>query len=251
MAKGQQSRFRFANLGVTQGALVVFLLELGMSLVYLMLPGDPGGPRAQMAAYTIATPAAVFEHARVWTLVTSPLLEIGLLGLIMHGFVLFMFVPTLERFWGTARFYRFVIITSLVGSVAAVVTGQLLGHPDVYVSGLNPFMYASIVAFGITYARQPVQFFGVLPLTGRQLMWGFIVFLTFFTVLQGVWEAGAAFAAAMGTAALMTSKFSPGLAWKRWRIKRARAQLSVIQGGAGAPKSDRPKRGSDDQKYLN
>ena len=43
--------------------------------------------------------------------------------------------------------------------------------------GLSPFMYASIVAFGIVYARQPVQFFGVLPLTGRQLMYGFIGFV--------------------------------------------------------------------------
>jgi hypothetical protein len=40
-------------------------------------------------------------------------------------------------------------------------------------SGLNLLIYASIVAFGIAHARQPVQFFGVLPPTGRQLMYGF------------------------------------------------------------------------------
>ena len=42
------------------------------------------------------------------------------------------------------------------------------------------------------YARQPVQFFGVLPLTGRQLMYGFIVFLLAFVLLQQKWEQGAA-----------------------------------------------------------
>ena len=56
-----------------------------------------------------------------------------------------------------------------------------------------------------------MQFFGVLPLTGRQLMYGFIGFLVLFVVLQGAWEKGAAFAAAMVAAALMTSKrWSPG-----------------------------------------
>ena len=69
-----------------------------------------------------------------------------------------------------------------------------------------------------------MQFFGVLPLTGRQLMYGFIGFLLLFVVLQGLWEKGASFAAAMIAAAVMTSKrWSPGLAWKRWRIARARA----------------------------
>lgn len=248
MRKGQQRRFSLSRLPITRGALIVLALEIGMSLVFL---ASDQAAKVTMAEYTFASADAVFSEGRVWTLLTSPLVERGLLGLLMHGLVLFMFVPTLENFWGTPRFYRFVIITSLAGSLAAVVTGQLLGHPHVFVTGLNPFMYASIVAFGITYARQPVQFFGVLPLTGRQLMIGFIVFLAFFTLLQGVWEEGAAYAAAMGTAALMVSKHSPGLAWKRWRIRRARAQLSVLQGGVPGGKSDRPKRPSDEQKYLN
>ena len=145
-----------------------------------------------------------------------------------------MFVPTLERFWGTARFYRFVAITSIVGTI-----GRHRGRlPDrvtsVAIYGLNPFIYASIVAFGIIYARQPVQFFGVLPLTGRQLMYGFIGFLSLFVVLQQLWEQGAAFAAAMLTAAVMTSKrWSPGLAWKRWRIAAGAREADRDAGRGG------------------
>jgi membrane associated rhomboid family serine protease len=159
--------------------------------------------------------------------------------------VLFMFVPTLERFWGTKRFYRFVAITSIVGSLAGVGVGYLIGH-DVPVYSLSPFIYASIVAFGIIYARQPVQFFGVLPLTGRQLMYGIIAVVVAFVAIQQHWEQGASFAGAMVTAALMTSKrWSPSLQWRRWRIQRARAKLSVMQGG----KPPSPKR--DQQKWLN
>jgi hypothetical protein len=120
----------------------------------------------------------------------------------------------------------------------------VIGEPRAQVGGLDPFMYAAIVAFGIVYARQPVQFFGVLPLTGRQLMFGFIGFLALFVVLQQFWELGAAYAAAMIAAAFITSKrFAPGLAWRRWRISRARAKLSVIDGGK------KPRR--DENKWLN
>ncbi len=240
--RGPSFRDRFAGLKITRGALIIAGLEVGLSLVWLM-----ANPEAKKGIedWVAATPANVFERGRVWTLLTSPFLEKGFLGLILHVMVLWMFVPTLERFWGTPRFYRFVAVTSILGTAAGVTVGQLLGTNEP-ILGLSPFMYASIVAFGIVYARQPVQFFGVLPLTGRQLMYGFLGFLLFFVLIQQFWQLGAAYAAAIIAAALMTSKrLSPGLAWRRWRIGRARAKLSVIDGG----KPREPKKPSE--KWLN
>ena len=238
-------RFDVSQLRITRGALVIAGLELGLSLIWLLVDN---ATKAQIADYVLATPYNVFERGRVWTLVTSNFLEPNFIGLILHMVVLWSFVPTLERFWGTGRFYRFVAVTSIAGTLVGTLAGWLMGHvspialgPEV-ISGLNPFVYASIVAFGIVYGRQPVQFWGVLPLSGRQLMYGFLAFLALFVVLQGFWAQGAAFAAAMIAAALMTSKrWSPGLAWKRWRIKRARAKLTVVQGG-------KPR---DEHKWLN
>jgi membrane associated rhomboid family serine protease len=240
----RRARFgdRFAGLKITPGAMVIAGLEIGLSLVWLLSSPDA---RITMSQYLEATPTNVFEHGRVWTLVTSVFLEHGFINLLLHAMVLWMFVPTLERFWGTPRFYRFFAVTSVLGTLAGTLLGFALGL-DQPISGLSPFMYASIVAFGIVYARQPVQFFGVLPLTGRQLMYGFIGFLILFITLQQFWQLGAAFAAAMIAAALMTSKrFSPGLAWRRWRIARARAKLSVIDGGT------KPSRPRDEHKWLN
>jgi len=233
---------RFAGLKITRGALIIAGLEVGLSLVWLM-----SNPEAKKGIedWLAATPSNVFEHGRVWTLITSPFLEKSFLGLLMHVLVLWMFVPTLERFWGTPRFYRFVAVTSILGTAAGVSLGWLINVNEP-ILGLSPFMYASIVAFGIVYARQPVQFFGVLPLTGRQLMFGFMGFIAFFVVIQQFWALGAAYAAAMIAAALMTSKrFSPGLVWRRWRISRARSKLSVIEGG----KPREPKKSGE--KYLN
>jgi membrane associated rhomboid family serine protease len=240
----QRRRFGFSNLGITRGALIVAGIEVGFSLVWML---SNVSARASIAQYLVASPSTVFEHGRVWSLATSPFLEIQFLNLLLHVFVLWMFVSTLERFWGTARFYRFFAITSLVGSAGGVLAGQLLGT-DVPIHGLSPFIYAAIVAFGIVYARQPVQFFGVLPLTGRQLMYGFIGFLVLFVGLQQAWAVGASYAAAMLAAAVMTSKrWSPGLALKRWRLRRARAKLTVMSGGDGRGSTGK----RDEQTWLN
>ena len=55
-----------------------------------------------------------------------------------------------------------------------------------------------------------------------------------------------AYAAACLAAAILTSKrWSPALAWKKWRIARMRRRLSVIEGGA------KPARKRDEHTYLN
>ena len=106
----QRRRFQFSSLGITKGALIIFGIELGLSLIWMMC--EPAA-KLTLGEYTLASPSQVFEHGRVWTIVTSPFLELDFLQLVLQGFMMFM--PTLERFWGTARFYRFVAATSIVG----------------------------------------------------------------------------------------------------------------------------------------
>ena len=239
-------RSRFSGMRITRGALIVLGLEVGLSLVY---QAGNDATRGLFEHYLMATPADVFVHGRVWTLATGVLVEPKFLALLLHVLVMWMFVPTLERFWGTARFYRFVAITSLVGTAAGCSVGYALGGLELHalVGGLDPFIYAAFVAFGIVYARQPVQFFGVLPLTGRQLMYGILAFLALSILLSQRWTHGVAYAAAMLAAAVLTSKrWSPALAWKRWRIARARARLKVMSGGKGTTPKPR-----DENKWLN
>jgi membrane associated rhomboid family serine protease len=242
VARQRRSRIDWSQVRITRGALIILGLQVGLSLVWLMANKDA---RAMLAEWLVASPSQVFDHYRVWTLVTSPLLEINFISLLFTGLMMWMLMPTLERFWGTARFFRFAIITSLAGTIVGTLAGLALGS-DVPITGLAPMIYGGVVAFGVIYARQPVQFFGVLPLSGRQFMYGILAFVTLFVVLQQLWAQGAAFAAAMIVAAIMTSKkWSPSLAWKRWRIARARKRLSVLEGGA---KRQKPR---DEHRFLN
>ena len=231
---------------VTRGALTIAGINLLVSLVYLL---SDDHTRNTIAEYVVATPSTVFEQGHVWTVVTAIFFEPQFIQLVMNVLILFLFVPTLERFWGTPRFFRFFAITALAGMAGGLLAGYATGR-DVPIFGLAPFVLAATVAFGVIYARTPVQFFGVLPLTGRQLMYGFLAVYALMTVLGQHWELFAAFAAACLAAVILTSKrWSPGLAWKRWRIARARRRLSVLEGGVPKAVAKKPK--PRDERYLN
>jgi membrane associated rhomboid family serine protease len=236
----KKRRFELANLGISRGAMVVLGIHIAASLLWMMSSKEA---KASFVPMVLASPSTVFEQGHVWTLATSPLFELSFINLLFFGFMMWGFVPRLEHFWGTARFYRFVIITSLAGAIGGVLVGYLTGV-DAPITGLQPFMYASIVAFGMTFQKQKLQFFAVLPLTAKQFMYGILVFVALLVGLQQAWYLGGAIGSAIGVALLMISKFSPALAWKKWQIRRARAKLTVIEGGA-------PKTRPEQQKYLN
>jgi membrane associated rhomboid family serine protease len=235
--KPPRPSFDTSQFRITRGALILLCAQLGVSLVWLMLE-DP--TKVAVFDWVGATPTHVWREGKVWTLVTGPLLEVHFLSLFLSTMMLWLFLPQLERFWGTKRFLRFAVMTTIVGALAGTAVGLATGR-EWPITGLDGVIYAGIVAYGIIYARQPVQFFGVLPMTGRQLMYGILGFLALFIVLQGAWEDGASYAAAIGfTVLLIDKRWSPELWWQRWRRRRARRHLEVMQGGkSGKPRADR------------
>jgi membrane associated rhomboid family serine protease len=231
--------------------MILLFLMAGLSLIYFL---SEKPTRDQMEAWLVPSSHGVWREWKLWTLITGPLLVTKFSSLIFQGLLLWLFVPNLEKWWGTPRFLAFVAYTSVAGTIAATLFGLVIGAPGV-IDGLDPFLYASIVAFGIIYARQPVRFFGVLPLTGRQLMYGILAFLTLFVVLNGAWTDGAAFVAAILVAVMLTSeRWSPRLAWLRYRQRRARSHLDVLQGGLGLgrpPGKGEGKGGKTDKRWIN
>ncbi|MCA9677571.1 MAG: rhomboid family intramembrane serine protease [Myxococcales bacterium] len=226
----RQGRFDTSQFRITRGALILLFIQAGLSLVWLL---SDLSVRDAMIQWLTPTADSVWHHGKVWTLVTGPVLEPDFASLLFQVLVLWLFVPALERWWGTKRFLLFALYTSLAGTVAGTLMGLVTGMPYP-ILGYDPFVYGSIVAFGILYGRQHVQFFGVLPMTGRQLMYGIIGFVALFVLLGKRWEMGAAYAASMGLAAMLTSgRWNPKLWWYKWRHKRLRRHLAVMDGGRG------------------
>jgi membrane associated rhomboid family serine protease len=221
-----KSRFDSSQFRITRGALILLFLQLGLSATWL-LSDDP--TRETLIEWLGASTDSVWRHYKVWTLVTSPFLETDFASLLFQSLVIWLFVPTIERWWGIKRFLRFAAYTSVLAVIAGTASGFIFG--DAYILGLDPFIYGCIVAFGILYATGPVQFFGVLPMTGRQLMYGILAFVTLFVVLQQAWPLGVAFAASIGLAALLTTgRWNPRLWWLKLKQRRVRSHLKVVRG---------------------
>jgi len=239
VSRRQRFQIDREQLRITRGAAILLFLEVGFTLVFHMVDKDV---QARWAPWVVPSASTVWDHFRFWTVITGPFLEPDLLSLLLQGLMLWLFVPALERWWGTPRFLRFAAYTAITSAIVGTLAGLALGR-DVPMLGLDAFIWASVVAFGIIYARQPVQFFGVMPITGRQLMYGTLAFVTLFIVLQGAWEQGAGYAAAIGLAVVLTNqRWNPRLAWLRWKKKRERAHLQVLIGGKpGGSKSSKKK----------
>jgi membrane associated rhomboid family serine protease len=224
----QGRRIDSSQLRITPGALFLLVLQLGTSLVWLM---SSVSVRGSMEEWLVATSDSVWREGKVWTLVTSVILENSLAGLIISSLMLWMFVPALERWWGRKRFLVFALATSVAGTILGTLCGLLTDTPAPIV-GYDPFIIACTIAFGILYARQPVQLFGVVPMTGRQLMIGMSAFVALFILLGRQWEIGASYLGAMSVGALLASgRWNPRLWWYKWRHNRVRRKLEVLDGG--------------------
>ena len=231
MARGRFGRMFGEQARITRGALYLLFATTGLSMVYL-LAGE--AMRLRLLEALSGSGWSVWSELKVWQLVTTPLLEPSFVSLLFQGFALWMFLPALERWWGMKRFLLFALWTSLAGAAAGTLVGWLLGPPHslVVVGGLDPFVFAGIVGYGILFSTQQVQFFGVLPMTGKQLTWGIVGFVGLFILVGQAWVDGASMAAAMILAWMMVSdRFAPRL-WllkNKQRRMRKRSHLQVVK----------------------
>lgn len=214
-----------AEFKITRGATILLFLSIGLSLLYLL---SPAGTRAVMLSWLGASAATGFDHGRVWTFATAPLLETQVFSLIFQAVLLWMFIPTLENWWGTKRFALFAIATAIAGTLGPALLGLVGVLPrEAQVLGLDPFIHASVVAYGIIFARQPVRFFGALPMTGRQLMWGILGLAALFIALNQAWSDGVAYVCAIGVAVLLT-RANPLETLRQWRRRRAKRRFGSV-----------------------
>lgn len=233
---------------ITKVAMALLFAMVGVSLVYAM---SSDAARLRMEEWLVPTPTSVWREGKLWTLVTGVFLEIRLLTLVFEGAMIWMMLPVLERWWGAPRFLLFVAVTAIAGTLAGTLLGLVTGR-DVPILGLDPTLFSSAVAFGILYARRPIQFFGVLPMTGRQFMYGMIALITLFVVIGQAWEEGAAMGAAMVLAYGMTSgAIDPIATYRRWRNRRARSHLVVVPPPTVTNQPSHSRRGKTDERWLN
>lgn len=119
---------------------------------------------------------ALFQ-LQLWRFLTYTLLHslASPFHFLFNGFVLYMIGCELESRWGEKRFISFVALTALGGSLL-VELAWLLGLTDSTVVGISAVTMGMLVAWCIIYSYRSIHLFGLIQLTGQQLLWGLIGF---------------------------------------------------------------------------
>jgi membrane associated rhomboid family serine protease len=226
--------------------VVTWLIAATIALFLLFAFAGSAGKNA-LEDWLLLTPDALLR-GHVWTLVTTAFLTRDVLALFLDLLVLWMFVPTLESAWGRRRFLRFVVITTVAGHLAAALFGLLIGARGMPIAGLAPFIYGAIAAFGVAWADQPVQFFGVVPLKAKTVAIGVSAVMLLSVVMNGAWVELVDYAVGIGAGVVLVT--SPRTWLLRFRRARLRRSLTVLRGGDDGGEDDPPRR-SGGQKWLN
>jgi len=230
------SRGRF-RLGARLTPVVTWLIAINIA-TFLLFTFSGKAAQGTLGQWLVLTPRSLLE-GHVWKLVTTAFFAADGLAFLFDLLVLWMFVPVLESTWGRRRFLTFAAVTTVVANLVAALVGLALGgaSASMPIAGITPFIYAAIVGFGVAFAEQPVQFFGVIPMKGKTLAIGMAAVVTLAIVMNGTWVQGAGYAAAMVTAFIWTSgRLTPRLWLLRWRRARLKRRYTVIDGGSSSGK---------------
>ncbi len=143
-------------------------------------------------------------------------------GLIGTLFIQWFIGGHVEERQGTARYLTLVLLSAFVGYLVTALLGlavpRVLAAP---MGGTLPADIAAVVAFGVSHARQPVQLFGALPLSGRGLAGLVTALVLVGPLLRGNWPVAVPTAVAALCGLL--------LAW-RWRTPPASGKVAARAG---------------------
>lgn len=107
--------------------------------------------------------AGVFEHAKVWTLLTAAFAHLGPWHLLWNMLFLHWFGPDLEQIYGRRNFLVLYLYAALVGSLAHVVYSHHWGF-DVPALGASGAVMGVVLVTATFYPQRTILLFFVLPI---------------------------------------------------------------------------------------
>lgn len=169
----------------------------------------------------VLDPERVINHFEIWRLLTYALVHdlSSPTHLLFNGLVLYFMGPELEYRWGKARFFYYVLATALGGGIF-VCTSYLLNISHAPVIGFSGVCAGLVVAWGMMFPYRMLYFFGIIPLTGRQMLVATVLIELLYS-LSGSNISSAAHFGGMTAGALMGSGIIGPGGWRqlKWRLK--------------------------------
>jgi membrane associated rhomboid family serine protease len=190
-------------------------------------------------------PAAVFS-GEVWRLLSYGLLH-GSVGHLIGNLLLFYFFGMeIERQFGARMLWKLTALCTLGGGIVAAVASTVGLASQAPVIGASGGALGVLVAWCLVNARRSINLFGILPLTGKQLLYLSVGF----ELLMAVSPSNNSSAAHLGGMASAWLVITGGIAPRHWlkklRLARLRRgmrkqnqpKLSVLRGGKKQPSKD-------------
>lgn len=120
----------------------------------------------------VLDPERTIYKFQLWRLITYGFLHDATspMHVIFNALLLYMVGPQLEDRWGAGRFLIFILSAILLGGLMVCVS-FLLGLSAGWVIGFSAAGLALIIAWGMIFSHQHIFIFGILPLTGQQLVY--------------------------------------------------------------------------------
>lgn len=164
-------------------------------------------------------PELVFQKFQIWRLVSYALLHdlSSPMHLFFNGLMLYFIGSELEFRWGSQRFLVFAILTTIGGSIF-VCSSWLMSFSAAPVVGFSASTVGLLIAWGLTFPTRSILAFGVIPLSGQQIVWSTIGVEILYSLSSSNISSAAHFGG-MAMAAILTL----GL----WRPSRLRALLTA------------------------
>jgi membrane associated rhomboid family serine protease len=180
---------------------------------------------------------------RLYTLVTYPLVETHLMGVLFNGLVLWFLGSELERTWGRALYVRFLLTTLVLAGLAYAVVGSTLfagtrlsGGVLVGTAGVT---YALCVAYAVLYPDREFLMMFVFPVKARWfclIMAGVELYMGLFSGNPAAW--GHIFSMAVGFVLIRFQNWGAIKWWFTARVpqrKKGSGKLRLVE------EDDKPK----------
>lgn len=162
-------RYQLGLSSPTPNVTLFLIIIIASYLAFALLGGTQLG--AATYNFLVLDPQRAIFKGQIWRLVTYGFLHnpTSPFHVIFNSLVLYMVGTPLEERWGEKRFFIFIMCSVVLGGVM-VCLSYLIGLSHATVVGFSAATLALVVAWGLTFSTQNIYIFGILPLTGRQLV---------------------------------------------------------------------------------
>jgi membrane associated rhomboid family serine protease len=222
--QGNRMRSSFGFSHPSPNVTRFLIVIIGAYLLFALLGRTAFGFR--LYNMLLLNPYETIWSFQIWRLFTYALLhDLGSpLHVIFNALVLYMIGTPLEDHWGEKRFLLFILTAILLGGVL-VCLSFLLGLSDASVAGFSSVTIGLVVAWGLTFPTQQIYIFGILPLTGKNLVYMTVLLEVLYAVSSNSISSAAHFGGIIAGAIFALDLYKPRRLKQMWHKNKMKRNL--------------------------